>query len=79
MVSRHVTVGDDMARVSRKPGVIVITETGTPATPAPAQPAALLRRGWLGVAQLAAVVAVVVGAGVAIYAERAVLRQGLGA
>lgn len=56
----------------------MITETGTPAASVPAQPATLLRRGWLGAAQLAAVVAVVVGAGVAIYAERALLRQGLG-
>jgi hypothetical protein len=57
----------------------VITETGMPAASAPAQPAALLRRGWLGVVHLAAAVALVVGAGVAIYDERAVLRQGLGA
>jgi putative heme transporter len=53
-----------------------MTETRTPPAPAPAQPAAL-RRGWMGLAQLAAVVAVVAGAGVAIYAERAMLRQGL--
>jgi putative heme transporter len=53
-----------------------MTGTGTP--PAQAQPAAPLRRGWMGVVQLAAIVAVAVGAGVAIYAERAVLRQGLG-
>ena len=57
----------------------MITETGMPAASAPAQPAALLRRGWLGVVHLAAAVALVVGAGVAIYDERAVLRQGLGA
>ena len=56
----------------------MITETGTPAAPSSTQPAALLHRGWMGVAQLAAIVAVVVGAGVAIYAERGVLRQGLG-
>jgi len=55
-----------------------MTETGTSPVPAPAQPAALLRRGWMGVAQLVAIVAVLVGAGVAIYAERAMLRQGLG-
>jgi putative heme transporter len=57
-----------------------MTQTGTPTVPAsaPQQPAALLRGGWMGVAQLVAIVAVVAGAGVAIYAERAVLRQGLG-
>jgi putative heme transporter len=54
-----------------------MTETSMPPAPAPAQPA-VLRRGWMGVAQLVAMVAVVAGAGVAIYAERAVLRQGLG-
>jgi uncharacterized membrane protein YbhN (UPF0104 family) len=57
-----------------------MTQTGTPTVPAsaPQQPVALLRGGWMGVAQLVAIVAVVAGAGVAIYAERAVLRQGLG-
>jgi uncharacterized membrane protein YbhN (UPF0104 family) len=55
-----------------------MAETGTALEPVRAQPAALLRRGWLGVAQMVAIVAVVAGAGVAIYAERAVLRQGLG-
>src|SRR5215469_3364278 len=79
MVSRHVTFGDDMARApGREPRGVVMIETGTTAAPAAAPPAALLRRGWMGVAQLAAIVAVVVGAGVAIYAERGVLRQGLG-
>jgi putative heme transporter len=35
-----------------------------------------LRRGWLGVAQLVACVAIAVGAGVAIYAERATISEG---
>jgi putative heme transporter len=53
--------------------------TGTRTQPAPAEaPAGMLRRGWAGVAQLVAIVVIIAGAGVAIYGERATLRQGLG-
>jgi uncharacterized membrane protein YbhN (UPF0104 family) len=55
----------------------MMTGAGTPPALAPAPAPVLLRRGWTGVAQLAAIVAVVAGAGAAIYAERAMLGQGL--
>jgi uncharacterized protein (TIRG00374 family) len=45
--------------------------------PEPARPPGLLLHGWKGIAQGAAMLAVAVGAGVAIYAERATVHQGL--
>lgn len=40
--------------------------------------ARLLRRGWVGVAQVVAIVAIAAGAGAAIWAERAMMHQGFG-
>jgi uncharacterized membrane protein YbhN (UPF0104 family) len=55
---------------------------GKPSAPSAAgrAPAGLLlRRGWIGIAQAAAIAAIAAGAGAAIYAERATIREGLSA
>ncbi|MBV9092552.1 MAG: flippase-like domain-containing protein [Streptosporangiaceae bacterium] len=52
--------------------------TGTRTQPAPPEAhSGMLRRGWVGVAQLVAIAVIVIGAAAAIYGERATLRQGL--
>lgn len=52
--------------------------TGTCTQPAPPEAhSGMLRRGWVGVAQLVAVAVILIGAAAAIYGERATLRQGL--
>ena len=54
----------------------MVAGTGPPPGRAPA--AGLLRRGWAGIAQVVAVVAIAVGAGAALWAERAMMHQGFG-
>jgi putative heme transporter len=52
--------------------------TATRTQPVPTHAASgVLRRGWVGVAQLVAISAIIIGAAAAIYGERATLRQGL--
>jgi hypothetical protein len=54
----------------------MVTGADPPSAPAPA--ARLLRRGWVGIAQVVAIAAIAGGAGAAIWAERAMMHQGFG-